>query len=75
MQALDDAIDLFDSTADFARAIGVPSNLPSMWRARGRVPSDHCPAIERETAIRGKPVRCESLRPDVDWAVLRKKAA
>lgn len=33
-----------------------------------RVPADHCPTIE---AITG--VRCELLRPDVDWSVLRQK--
>lgn len=33
-----------------------------------RVPSDYCPDIE---AITG--VRCEELRPDVNWAVLRTK--
>ena len=35
-----------------------------------RVPADHCPTIE---AITG--VRCELLRPDVDWAVLRATGA
>lgn len=37
------------------------------WRHRG-VPAEYCPAIERAT--RGT-VRCEDLRPDIDWAVLR----
>lgn len=32
------------------------------------VPAEHCPAIERAT---NGQVRCEDLRPDVDWAVLR----
>jgi DNA-binding transcriptional regulator YdaS (Cro superfamily) len=31
-------------------------------------PAEYCPAIERAT---GGLVRCEDLRPDVDWAVLR----
>ena len=35
------------------------------WRVRGSVPADFCPAIERLT--KGQ-VRCEELRPDVDWA-------
>lgn len=51
-----------------AAEIQVPGSLPSMWRKRGRVPAEHCPAIERAT---GGAVRCEDLRPDVDWAVLR----
>jgi len=33
-----------------------------------RVPAERCPAIERATAGQ---VKCEDLRPDVDWAVLR----
>lgn len=33
-------------------------------------PAEYCPDIERAT--RGE-VRCEELRPDVDWAVLRGK--
>lgn len=75
MSALDEAIALFDGPTDFARAIGVPLNLPAMWRKRGRVPADHCPDIERETARRGRRIRCEAIRPDVDWSVLRKQPA
>lgn len=56
------------SAAALARTVGVPASLPSMWRKRGRVPAEHCPAIERATA---GAVRCEDLRPDVDWSVLR----
>jgi DNA-binding transcriptional regulator YdaS (Cro superfamily) len=42
------------------------------WLESGRVPADHCPAIERGTE--GK-VRCEDLRPDVQWGVLREAKA
>lgn len=35
------------------------------------VPAERCPAIERAT---NGQVRCEDLRPDVDWAVLRCQA-
>ena len=46
------------------------------WFGQGRrVPAEHCPAIERATRARGKPVTCERLRHDVDWAVLRLQAA
>jgi len=31
-------------------------------------PAEYCPAIERATAGQ---VRCEELRPDVEWSVLR----
>jgi DNA-binding transcriptional regulator YdaS (Cro superfamily) len=49
-----------------ARLIGVATSTPSNWVIRGRVPAEHCPAIERETGV-----RCEVLRPDVPWGVLR----
>jgi DNA-binding transcriptional regulator YdaS (Cro superfamily) len=43
--------------------------LISQWRNGIRpIPAERCPAIERAT---GGVVRCEDLRPDVDWAVLR----
>lgn len=38
----------------------------SKWRER--VPSDRC--IDLEKLTRGE-VRCEQLRPDIDWAYLR----
>ena len=50
-----------------AADIGATAQRLSNWRKRG-VPADQCPAIERAT---GGAVRCEDLRPDVDWAVLR----
>lgn len=39
---------------------------------RGRVPAEYCPLIEQE--LDGA-VRCEDLRPDVAWGVLRTRAA
>ena len=51
---------------ELARLIGVAPSLPSMWRHRKNVPAEYCPAIERETGV-----RCEALRPDVPWCVLR----
>lgn len=39
------------------------------WFATDRpFPAEHCPAIERAT---GGAVRCEDLRPDIEWGVLR----
>lgn len=35
------------------------------WQTRG-VPAEFCPLIERETGV-----RCEELRPDIAWGVLR----
>jgi DNA-binding transcriptional regulator YdaS (Cro superfamily) len=51
---------------ELARLLGVAPSLPSMWRQRNNVPAEYCPAIERETGV-----RCEALRPDVPWGVLR----
>jgi hypothetical protein len=48
---------------------GISKGAVSQWKLPGRqVPAEHCPAIERLT---GGEVRCEDLRPDVDWAYLR----
>lgn len=66
MQPLEEAIQKAGGVTALASRIGVAASAPSMWKARGRVPAEHCPAIERETGV-----RCEELRPDMDWAVLR----
>lgn len=42
------------------------------WIENDRIPAERCPALEREG--RGA-VRCEEMRPDVDWAYLRNSAA
>jgi DNA-binding transcriptional regulator YdaS (Cro superfamily) len=54
-----------------ASAIGVSAHAPYMWRSRRSVPAEYCPAIERAT--KGV-VRCEDLRPDVAWSVVREAA-
>jgi len=68
-------MNLFDYTAKrrnqtlLAKAIGVKPVSISQWASGVRkVPANHCPAIERAT---NGAVRCEDLRPDVDWAYLR----
>ena len=68
MKALRQAIDGLGGQSILARSIGVVPQVVNNWLARGNVPADHCPAIERAT--KGA-VRCEDLRPDVDWAYLR----
>lgn len=68
MTALERAIEALGGVTALASAIDVAPSLPSMWKSRGNVPAEHCPAIERATD--GK-VRCEELRPDVAWDVLR----
>lgn len=55
--------------AELARRINAHQVLVSQWaNGHRRVPTAHCPSIERVTEGR---VRCEELRPDVDWAYLR----
>jgi len=73
IDALARAIDLVGSATELARFLGVTKAAVSQWRLEGRrVPAEHCPSIERLThGI----VRCESLRPDVDWAAVRMKRA
>ena len=57
------------SCTALAERLGVPGSLVSQWRHGVRkVPAERCPDIERETGGR---VRCEEIRPDVDWACLR----
>ncbi len=52
-----------------AALLGVTAQAVSNWKSNG-IPADKCPSIERLT--KGK-VRCEAMRPDVDWAILRRK--
>lgn len=52
-----------------ARKINVPNVLISQWK-KGiqRVPADKCLLIEAAT---DRKVKCEDLRPDVAWFVIR----
>jgi len=57
------------SNKEVALAVGVSQVIISQWKTGARqVPAERCPAIERAT---NGAVRCEDLRPDVDWAYLR----
>lgn len=54
---------------ELANKLGVRSVMLSQWRyGIKQVPAARCPAIERAT---NGAVRCEALRPDIDWSVLR----
>lgn len=70
MEALERAVEKAGGVGALATLIGVAASAPSMWRVRGRVPAEHCPSIERATGV-----RCEDLRPDVAWDVLRLQVA
>lgn len=71
MDSLKRAIEIADSQSGLAREVGVAPQVVNNWVRRGRVPAEHCPAIERAT---GGQVTCEDLRPDVDWGYLRNTA-
>lgn len=68
MEALNKAIDIVGTQSRLASALGVVPQVVHNWLVRGNVPADHCPSIERVTL---GAVRCEDLRPDVDWEYLR----
>lgn len=50
-----------------AKALGLSSHMVVYHWATSRVPAEHCPNVEQLTGV-----RCEELRPDVNWGVLRK---
>ena len=61
--------------ASLAKALDVPAPLLSAWASenpetRRQVPAERCPLIERATK---RAVRCEDLRPDIAWEVLRER--
>jgi DNA-binding transcriptional regulator YdaS (Cro superfamily) len=73
MHPIDRAADIIGSQVALAAALRVTKAAVCQWKdEKRRVPLEHCPAIERLT---GGAVRCEDLRPDVEWAVLRGQAA
>jgi DNA-binding transcriptional regulator YdaS (Cro superfamily) len=63
---LERAIEAAGGITALARSLGLTSHaVVHSWRLN-RVPADHCPVIEATTGV-----RCEELRPDVRWDVLR----
>jgi len=48
-------------------ALNVSTQVIANWKIRS-VPAEYCPSIEHAT---NGLVRCEDLRPDVAWSVLR----
>lgn len=72
MEPIDRAAEILGSQTALADLLGVSKGAVSQWKDVGRrVPAEYCPLIERATD--GK-VRCEELRPDVAWDVLRMQA-
>lgn len=66
--ALEEACRKFGGSTKLAMALEKPKASISRWK-KERVPAEFCPDIERLTGV-----RCEELRPDVNWSVLRKPA-
>lgn len=70
IQALNEAIVAVDGIANFTRLVGAPSvSAVKAWRAT-QIPERYCPTIERISGV-----RCERLRSDVEWGVLRRSTA
>lgn len=68
-EAIQRAVSHKGSSAALAAALGVSRPAVSQWlRNECPVPMRRCIEIERET---GGAVRCEELRPDIDWSFLR----
>lgn len=64
------AVALIGGPSKSARVLGVKDGRHQTVQSwlRTRVPAEYCPLIERATGGR---VRCEDLRPDVAWAIVR----
>jgi DNA-binding transcriptional regulator YdaS (Cro superfamily) len=65
--ALREACRRVGSQTALAAKLGRQKAAVSRWLAE-RVPAEVCPEIERLTGV-----RCEDLRPDVPWGVLREQ--
>jgi DNA-binding transcriptional regulator YdaS (Cro superfamily) len=63
------AVESMGGQVKLAKPVGVSASMVYQWvRGIRQVPAERCPSIEKAT---GGKVRCEDLRPDVDWSVLR----
>lgn len=60
------AFDRAGGMASLARMLGRTRAAANHWK--GRVPAELCPDIELFTGV-----KCEELRPDVKWYVLRRR--
>jgi DNA-binding transcriptional regulator YdaS (Cro superfamily) len=70
-QALRRAAEILGGQAALAAVCGYPDrrHVWPYFNTSRRFPAEHCPTVEKAT--KGV-VRCEELRPDVSWEVLRK---
>ncbi len=64
--AINEAIERAGGIVALSKALNVKGHaVVHNWRLT-QVPAKHCPDIEKLTGV-----RCEELRPDVNWSVLR----
>lgn len=71
-QHINRAIEILGTGQALAASIGrTPQFVSALRHGIRPIPADLCPVIERATA---GAVRCEDLRPDVAWHVLRNSA-
>jgi len=67
MKPIEIAIEAAGNAHRLAKGISVPPQSVLFWRDGARqIPAEYCPRIEALTGV-----RCEDLRPDVAWGVLR----
>lgn len=64
---IDLAAKVLGSQVALAAALGTTKAVVNQWK-RARVPAEYCPKIELLTDGQ---VRCEQLRPDIAWHVVR----
>lgn len=62
MSGLQRAIEVAGTPAELARRIGLSPQAIFKWQAKRGVPLNRCAAVEDATGV-----RCEELRPDVQW--------
>lgn len=66
---IEKACEILGGQSAMAKLFGIATPSVNQWvKQRRPIPAERCPAIERATQ---GAVRCEELRPDVDWAYLR----
>ena len=66
---IDRAIRIAGGISKMSRDLALSGHAVIYQWTKTRVPAEHCPAIEALTGV-----RCEDLRPDVPWHVLRNEA-
>lgn len=71
MDSIRKTVDLLGGVKSAAAHLDVSHQLVYFWlQGERRFPADKCPLVEKLT---GGAVRCEDLRPDVAWGVLREQ--